>query len=124
MSHIEVSNVSLIYDTPSGQVPGVADVSFNIEASEFLCIVGPSGCGKSTLLNIIAGFLFPSAGEIRIGGKTVTGHGLDRGVVFQDFAQLFSSRKVSQLIKKSNGWEAAEGRSAKTAVTRRSFRLS
>src|SRR3977135_823618 len=92
MPHIEVSNVSLVYDTPSGQVPGVADVSFNIEASEFLCIVGPSGCGKSTLLNIIAGFLFPSAGEIRIGGKVVTGHGLDRGVVFQDFAQLFPWR--------------------------------
>jgi NitT/TauT family transport system ATP-binding protein len=92
MPHIEVANVSLVYDTPSGQVPGVADVSFDIEASEFLCIVGPSGCGKSTLLNIIAGFLPPSAGQIRIGGKPVTGHGLDRGVVFQDFAQLFPWR--------------------------------
>src|SRR5882757_8595252 len=92
MAHIEVANVSLTYDTPAGRLPGVAGVSFNIEASEFLCIVGPSGCGKSTLLNIIAGFLFPSAGEIRIGGKTVTGHGLDRGVVFQDFAQLFPWR--------------------------------
>ena len=92
MPHIEVTDVSLTYDTPSGQVPGVAGVSFSIEASEFLCIVGPSGCGKSTLLNIIAGFLAPSAGEIRIGGKAVTGHGLDRGVVFQDFAQLFPWR--------------------------------
>src|SRR5215470_6040503 len=92
MPHIEVANVSLTYDTPSGQVPGVAGVSFNIEASEFLCIVGPSGCGKSTLLNIIAGFLAPSAGQIRIGGQAVTGHGLDRGVVFQDFAQLFPWR--------------------------------
>jgi NitT/TauT family transport system ATP-binding protein len=82
----------MTYDTPSGQVPGVAGVSFNIEASEFLCIVGPSGCGKSTLLNIIAGFLRPSAGEIRIGGKPVSGHGLDRGIVFQDFAQLFPWR--------------------------------
>ena len=92
MPHIEVSDVSLTYDTPSGQVPGVEGVSFAIEASEFLCIVGPSGCGKSTLLNIIAGFLAPTAGEIRIGGKVVTGHGLDRGVVFQDFAQLFPWR--------------------------------
>ena len=92
MPHIEVSDVSLTYDTPSGQVPGVGGVSIDIEASEFLCIVGPSGCGKSTLLNIIAGFLSPTAGEIRIGGKVVTGHGLDRGVVFQDFAQLFPWR--------------------------------
>jgi NitT/TauT family transport system ATP-binding protein len=92
MSHIEIRDVSLIYDTPSGQVPGVKDVSLEIKPSEFVCIVGPSGCGKSTLLNIIAGFIPPAAGEIRIGGKPVTGHGMDRGVVFQDFAQLFPWR--------------------------------
>jgi ABC-type nitrate/sulfonate/bicarbonate transport system ATPase subunit len=92
MVPIEVRDVSLTYDTPAGQVPGVQGVSFSIEASEFLCIVGPSGCGKSTLLNVIAGFLNPAAGEIRIGGKKVDGHGMDRGVVFQDFAQLFPWR--------------------------------
>ena len=92
MAHIEVQDVSLVYDTPAGQVPGVDRVSFNIETSEFLCLVGPSGCGKSTLLNIIAGFLAPTGGQIRIGGKAVTGHGMDRGVVFQDFAQLFPWR--------------------------------
>jgi NitT/TauT family transport system ATP-binding protein len=92
MPHIEVSNVSLVYDTPSGRVPGVEGVSCSIETSEFVCIVGPSGCGKSTLLNIIAGFLTPTSGEIRIGGNPVTGHGLDRGVVFQDFSQLFPWR--------------------------------
>jgi NitT/TauT family transport system ATP-binding protein len=92
MVPIEVRDVTLIYDTPEGKVPGVRDVSFTVEASEFVCIVGPSGCGKSTLLNIIAGFLTPAAGEIRIGGKPVTGHGMDRGVVFQDFAQLFPWR--------------------------------
>ena len=89
MLPIDIRDVSLIYDTPGGKVPGVKDVSLNIEASEFFCIVGPSGCGKSTLLNMIAGFLTPASGEIRIGGKTVTGRGMDRGVVFQDFAQLF-----------------------------------
>jgi NitT/TauT family transport system ATP-binding protein len=92
MPHIEVCDVSLVYDTPSGRIPGVQAASFSMEASEFLCIVGPSGCGKSTLLNIIAGFLKPTSGEIRIGGKAVTGHGMDRGVVFQDFAQLFPWR--------------------------------
>ena len=92
MAQIEVRDVSLVYDTPAGRVPGVAAATFDIAASEFLCLVGPSGCGKSTLLNIIAGFLSPTGGEIRIGGKAVTGHGTDRGVVFQDFAQLFPWR--------------------------------
>jgi NitT/TauT family transport system ATP-binding protein len=92
MPHIEVRGVTLVYETPDGQVPGVQGVSFTLESSEFLCLVGPSGCGKTTLLNIIAGFLAPSSGEIRIGGKAVTGSGLDRGIVFQDFAQLFPWR--------------------------------
>jgi NitT/TauT family transport system ATP-binding protein len=92
MPHIEIRNVSLVYETPAGRVVGVEDVSFDIEASEFVCLIGPSGCGKTTLLNMIAGFLAPSAGEIRIGGAPITGHGMDRGIVFQDFAQLFPWR--------------------------------
>jgi len=92
MPHIEIRDVTLVYDTPAGPVTGVDRASFAIEQSEFVCIVGPSGCGKSTLLNIIAGFLKPTGGEIRIGGAPVTGHGMDRGVVFQDFAQLFPWR--------------------------------
>ncbi len=92
MLPIEVCDVSLVYETPSGPVEALKHASFSLKASEFLCLVGPSGCGKSTLLNIIAGFLTPTAGEIRIGGKPVTGHGPDRGVVFQDFAQLFPWR--------------------------------
>jgi ABC-type nitrate/sulfonate/bicarbonate transport system ATPase subunit len=92
MPHIEIRDVSLVYDTPAGQVTAVERASCSIEQSEFLCIVGPSGCGKSTLLNIMAGFLQPTAGDIKIGGKAVKGHGQDRGVVFQDFAQLFPWR--------------------------------
>src|SRR5215813_6441103 len=92
MAHIEVRNVSLTYDTPAGRVAGVNGASFDIDQSEFVCLVGPSGCGKSTLLNIIAGFLAPTSGEVRIGGEPVTGRGMDRGIVFQDFAQLFPWR--------------------------------
>jgi NitT/TauT family transport system ATP-binding protein len=92
MPHIEVRNVSLVYDTPAGSVTGVDGVSFDMEQSQFLCLLGPSGCGKTTLLNIIAGFLAPTGGEIRIGGEAVRGQGTDRGVVFQDFAQLFPWR--------------------------------
>ncbi|MGC2592560.1 MAG: ATP-binding cassette domain-containing protein, partial [Xanthobacteraceae bacterium] len=61
MPHIEARDITLTYATPSGTVPGVHGVNFDMAESEFLCIVGPSGCGKSTLLNIIAGFLTPTA---------------------------------------------------------------
>src|SRR5258707_350784 len=122
MPHIEVSDVSLTYDTPSGQVPGVDGVSIDIEASEFLCILGPSGCGKTTLLNIIAGFLAPTGGEIRIGGEAVRGPGLDRGVVFQDFAQLFPWRTA--LGNVAFGLEMkGVGKAAREDVAREQLRL-
>jgi NitT/TauT family transport system ATP-binding protein len=89
---IQISRVSLEYDTPNGKVLAVDDASFAAADAEFVCLVGPSGCGKTTLLNMIAGFFAPTAGEIRVGGQAVNGQGLDRGIVFQDFAQLFPWR--------------------------------
>jgi len=89
---IQVSEVSLEYDTPHGKVLAVDKASFSAAESEFVCLVGPSGCGKTTLLNMIAGFFAPTAGEIRVAGRAVSGQGLDRGIVFQDFAQLFPWR--------------------------------
>jgi nitrate/nitrite transport system ATP-binding protein len=51
-------------------------------------MVGHSGCGKSTLLNIIAGLEIPSSVGIVLDGKEVCGPGLDRMVVFQNFALI------------------------------------
>ncbi len=89
---IEVKNVTLEYGTPEGKVLAVDNASFTAGESEFICLVGPSGCGKTTLLNMIAGFFPPTQGEIRVHGQAVNGQGLDRGIVFQDFAQLFPWR--------------------------------
>jgi NitT/TauT family transport system ATP-binding protein len=96
---IEVRNVSLEYQVENRRVLAVKDISFSVQASEFLCIVGPSGCGKTTILNILAGLLPPTSGEIRIGNAPVNGRSQDRGVVFQDFAQLFPWRTGRQNVE-------------------------
>jgi NitT/TauT family transport system ATP-binding protein len=62
----------------------LAPSSFSIRPGEFVSIVGPSGCGKSTLLSMIAGLTKPSAGEITVGSRKVTGPGgQETGMVFQ-----------------------------------------
>ena len=99
MHEIELRNVHYQYDGTDRQVLALRDVSLAVEASEFLCLVGQSGCGKTTLLNLVAGFLAPSAGDILIGGKRVTGKGFDRGIVFQDFAQLFPWRTARRNVE-------------------------
>ncbi len=99
MSRIEVRHVSHEYDAGDGRVTALHDVSFTVDASEFVCVLGQSGCGKTTLLNLLAGFLTPSQGEILLGGQTVVGKGGDRGVVFQDFAQLFPWRTAQRNVE-------------------------
>ena len=99
MRHIELRDIGFAYDTHERSVTALRDVSFGVDASEFLCVVGQSGCGKTTLLNLVAGFLKPSRGEVRIGGKAVTGKGFDRGIVFQDFAQLFPWRTAQRNVE-------------------------
>jgi NitT/TauT family transport system ATP-binding protein len=96
---IELRNVNYLYESGDRRVPALQDVSFAVEAAEFLCLVGQSGCGKTTMLNLVAGFLAPTAGEILVGGKRVTGKGFDRGIVFQDFAQLFPWRTARRNVE-------------------------
>jgi len=99
MHQIELRNITLNYDSGENPVMALQDVSFSVEPAEFLCVVGQSGCGKTTMLNIAAGFLKPTKGSILIGGKAITGKGLDRGVVFQDFAQLFPWRTAQRNVE-------------------------
>jgi NitT/TauT family transport system ATP-binding protein len=66
----------------------VDDFTLNVRQGELLSLVGPSGCGKSTLLDLLGGLILPTSGSILIDGVPVTGPGLDRGIVFQQYALL------------------------------------
>jgi ABC-type Fe3+/spermidine/putrescine transport system ATPase subunit len=55
-----------------GETVAVHGVTLSVPAGAFVAILGPSGCGKTTTLRMVAGFENPSAGEIRIGGVTVS----------------------------------------------------
>jgi len=91
MGRLRVEHLAKTYLVRSGLNSSSAlevftDVSFEIEDGEFVSVIGPSGCGKSTILNVVAGLDRASGGAVTVDGRAVDGPGLDRGVVFQEFA--------------------------------------
>ncbi len=72
-----------------GEVNAVKDVNLQIEKGELVTLLGPSGCGKTTTLRMIAGFEFPTSGEIVLDGKKINDlppHKRDMSMVFQSYA--------------------------------------
>ena len=85
---LSIDHVGKVFDGRSGPVAALEDVSLDVAEGEFLVVVGPSGCGKSTLLDLLAGLALPTSGRLLLDGAPITGPGLDRGVVFQQYALL------------------------------------
>lgn len=83
---LKIDGVKKTYQGRTGPVVALNGVNFEIKENEFICVVGPSGCGKSTLLNIIAGLEEPTEGAVYIDGERIEGTGVERGVVFQQYA--------------------------------------
>jgi ABC-type nitrate/sulfonate/bicarbonate transport system ATPase subunit len=81
---LRATDVSMIFRRDGTSTEVLDKISFEAAKGEFLCLLGPSGCGKSTMLNIVAGFLEPTSGEVRIDGEIVVGPDPRRIFVFQE----------------------------------------
>ncbi len=90
MAFLDIDHVSKYFPSSSGngQVCIFKDVTIKIDKGEFVTVIGHSGCGKSTLLNMVAGLETMSEGGILLNGREVSGPGLDRMVVFQNFSLM------------------------------------
>jgi len=78
----------------------VLPLDLDVEAGEFLTLLGPSGSGKTTTLMMVAGFTPPSAGDIKLNGRSIAGLAPERrniGVVFQNYA-LFPHMSVADNV--------------------------
>ncbi len=83
-----------------GDFVAVRDANVHIKGGEFFSFLGPSGCGKTTILRAVSGFLEPSEGRVRIGGKDMSGIGPNKrptALIFQNLA-LFPLMKVWENI--------------------------
>ena len=108
---VELDRVTMRF----GPVTAVDDISLTIRAGEFFSFLGPSGCGKTTVLRLVSGFMEPTAGTVRIGGRDMRGIGPNRrptALIFQNLA-LFPLMTVAENIGfglEVRGVKAAERR--------------
>jgi len=96
MAQLDITGLAKRY----GDFYAVRDVSLGIRDGEFLVLLGPSGCGKTTTLRMVAGFIEPTAGHVKLGGSDVTllpPWKRNAGMVFQSYA-LFPHLSVAQNV--------------------------
>ena len=94
--YLGVQNVTKTY----GDFTALDNVSIDVEADEFVCLLGPSGCGKTTLLRIIAGLTPFDSGDVRLQGESLSDLPARQrgfGIVFQSYS-LFPNMTVAENI--------------------------
>ncbi|MEH6648611.1 MAG: ABC transporter ATP-binding protein [Motiliproteus sp.] len=87
-THLDISQVSIEFPTPSGPFKALDNVDLKIAEGEYVSLIGHSGCGKSTVLNIVAGLYQATTGGVLLDGREVNEPGPERAVVFQNHSLL------------------------------------
>ena len=80
---LQIRNLSAVFANGNGGLRALENLSFSVEAQQFVCVLGPSGSGKTTLLRILAGLLPPTQGEVCFKGRRLNGPQRGVGFVFQ-----------------------------------------
>jgi NitT/TauT family transport system ATP-binding protein len=98
---LSVQGVQKIYSTAGGSgVEAVRDLTFDLRAGEFACLVGPSGSGKTTLLKVISGLLAPTKGQVVLDGTVVDGPPRNMALVFQEYGRsLYPWMRVAENVE-------------------------
>jgi NitT/TauT family transport system ATP-binding protein len=96
---LEIDRINKVFDEDTDKAfEALRPTSIDIRPGEFVSVVGPSGCGKSTLMLIVAGLLKATNGQVRVGGKPLTGPMTDVGIVFQDHLLLDFRTAVDNVL--------------------------
>ena len=92
---IKVDNIRKGFQNDKVRLQVIEGLDFEVRQGEFVAIVGPSGCGKTTLMNIIAGFLLPDSGSVKVDG-TVRNGPSPKGILITQQGSVFPWLTVRQ----------------------------
>ena len=111
---LEVSGLTTRY----GAISALRRVSLSVAANEIVGLIGPNGAGKTTLLSTVAGLLRPSAGEVRLDDRSVTGYSPDRMLraglaLVPEHRRLFAQMTVSENLRVGGKIASAEQRTGR-----------
>jgi NitT/TauT family transport system ATP-binding protein len=119
---VELLGVRKVFPGSRGRadVPALLDIDLAVPPGDFVTFIGPSGCGKSTLLRLVADLTEPTAGIVRVNGKTARQARLDQdyGIAFQQ-AGLMDWRTVVRNVElplELRGWDRARRRGRATEL--------